>query len=111
MDEDNPLLIDTADGIATLTFNRPQRKNALNLPLRNALRDAVYAIRADRTVRAVILRGAGEDFCAGGDIQAMNVTAAAAGRDRIDDLHGWAGMLLDLDRPVIAAVDGVAYGA
>lgn len=111
MDEANPLLVDTADGITTLTFNRPQRKNALDLSLRNALRDAVYAIRADRAVRAVILRGAGADFCAGGDIQAMNVTVAAVGRERIDDLHSWAGMLLDLDRPVIAAVDGVAYGA
>lgn len=111
MSEEKTLLVDVADGIATLTLNRPQQKNALNGPMREALRDAVQSIRADRSVRAVVLRGAGTDFCSGGDIRAMNVTAADAGRDRIDDLHGWIGMLLDLDRPVIAAVDGVAYGA
>lgn len=111
MTETDPLLVEIDDGVATLTLNRPQQKNALNGPMRDALRDAVYHIRADRTVRAVVLRGAGTDFCAGGDIRAMNVTAADAGRDRMDDLHGWIAMLADLDRPVVAAVDGVAYGA
>ena len=111
MNDENALLVEIVDGIATLTLNRPQQKNAINNPMRHALRDAVYAIRADRSVRAVILRGSGEDFCAGGDIRGMNVDDAQAGRERIDDLHGWVGQLLDLDRPVIAAVDGVAYGA
>ncbi|QVN23133.1 enoyl-CoA hydratase/isomerase family protein [Burkholderia pyrrocinia] len=111
MNEEPTLRVDVADGIATLILNRAQQKNALNAPMRAALRDAVHAIRADRSVRAVVLRGAGDDFCSGGDLRAMNVADAQAGRDRIDDLHGWIGMLLDLDRPVVAAVDGVAYGA
>jgi 2-(1,2-epoxy-1,2-dihydrophenyl)acetyl-CoA isomerase len=111
MAEEKTLLVDIADGIATLTLNRPQYKNALNGPMRDELRDAVQQIRADRTVRAVVLRGAGTDFCSGGDIRAMNVTAADAGRNRMDDLHGWIALLVDLDRPVVAAVDGVAYGA
>lgn len=111
MAEEQTLLVDIVDGIATLTLNRPQYKNALNGPMRDALRDAVQQIRADRTVRAVVLRGAGTDFCSGGDIRAMNVTAADAGRNRMDDLHGWIALLVDLDRPVVAAVDGVAYGA
>ena len=111
MMEEQSLLVETTDGVTTLTLNRPQQKNALNGPMRDALRDAIQRIRADRTVRAVVLRGAGTDFCSGGDIRAMNVTDAEAGRNRIDDLHGWIAMLADLDRPVIAAVDGVAYGA
>jgi len=111
MTEENPLLVEITDGVATLTLNRPQQKNALNAPMRDALREAVQQIRADRTVRAVVLRGAGTDFCSGGDIRAMNVTDADAGRNRMDDLHGWIAMLVDLDRPVVAAVDGVAYGA
>jgi 2-(1,2-epoxy-1,2-dihydrophenyl)acetyl-CoA isomerase len=111
MNEETPLLVDVADGIATLTLNRPQQKNALNYPMRHALRDTVYAIRADRGVRAVVLRGAGTDFCSGGDIRSMSVADAQAGRERLDDLHGWISLLIDLDRPVIAAVDGVAYGA
>ncbi|SDV49016.1 enoyl-CoA hydratase/isomerase family protein [Chitinasiproducens palmae] len=105
------LLIENDAGIVTLTMNRPEAKNALNLPMRAALRDAVQAIRHDRSVRAVVLKGAGKDFSAGGDVRGMNVEDAEAGRNRLDDLHGWIAQLVDLDRPVIAAVDGVAYGA
>jgi 2-(1,2-epoxy-1,2-dihydrophenyl)acetyl-CoA isomerase len=110
---DNALLydVDAETGIATLTLNRPQQKNAMDMSMRVALREAVYAIRQDRSIRAVVLRGAGQDFCAGGDLRGMNVESAEEGRNRLDDLHGWVSMLLDLDRPVIAAVDGVAYGA
>jgi 2-(1,2-epoxy-1,2-dihydrophenyl)acetyl-CoA isomerase len=103
--------VDAETGIATLTLNRPQQKNAMDMSMRVALREAVYAIRQDRSIRAVVLCGAGQDFCAGGDLRGMNVASAEEGRNRLDDLHGWVAMLLDLDRPVIAAVDGVAYGA
>ncbi|NML35011.1 enoyl-CoA hydratase/isomerase family protein [Paraburkholderia antibiotica] len=103
--------VDADTGVATLTLNRPRQKNALDASIRVALREAIYAIRQDRSVRALVLCGAGEDFCSGGDLRGMNVQSAEEGRNRIDDLHGWVGMLLDLDRPVIAAVDGVAYGA
>ncbi|RZT39258.1 enoyl-CoA hydratase/isomerase family protein [Cupriavidus agavae] len=111
MAEPDTLRVTLEDGVATLTLNRPEQKNALNPPIRDALRETVQQIRADRTVRAVVLRGAGTDFCSGGDIRSMNVTDADAGRNRMDDLHGWVAMLADLDRPVVAAVDGVAYGA
>jgi 2-(1,2-epoxy-1,2-dihydrophenyl)acetyl-CoA isomerase len=103
--------VDGESGIATLTLNRPQQKNAMDMSMRVALREAVYAIRQDRSIRAVMLCGAGQDFCSGGDVRDMKVGSAEAGRNRIDDLHGWVSMLIDLDRPVIAAVDGVAYGA
>ena len=111
MADEDTLLVEVVEGIATLTLNRPQQKNALNVPMREALRDAVQRIRADRTVRAVVLRGAGSDFCSGGDIRSMTEMEAEAARNRVDDLHGWIAMLVDLDRPVVAAVDGVAYGA
>ena len=105
------LLVEIEEGIATLTFNRPEAKNALNGEMRVELLEAVQRIRADRDVRAVVLCGAGNDFCSGGDVRGMSVTSAEAGRNRIDDLHGWVSTLIDLDRPVIAAVDGVCYGA
>ncbi|MFM0653486.1 enoyl-CoA hydratase/isomerase family protein [Paraburkholderia sediminicola] len=108
---DNTLLVDVNDGVATLTLNRAEQKNALNLPMRDALNDAIQWIRRDRTIRAVVLRGAGNDFCSGGDVRGMTARSAEDGRNRVDDLHGWIGALMDLDRPVIAAVDGVAYGA
>jgi 2-(1,2-epoxy-1,2-dihydrophenyl)acetyl-CoA isomerase len=110
-EDNNTLLVTQHDGVVTLSFNRPEAKNALNTEMRTALHDAIVRIRADRSIRAVVLRGEGGDFCSGGDVRGMNVTSAQAGRERIDDLHGWISMLIDLDRPVIAAVDGVCYGA
>lgn len=105
------LLMDVDAGVATLTLNRPAQKNALNMDMKRAFGEAITTIRNDRTIRAVVLRGAGKEFCSGGDLREMNVESAEAGRNRIDDLHGWVSMLIDLDRPVIAAVDGVVYGA
>ncbi|MFM0245620.1 enoyl-CoA hydratase/isomerase family protein [Paraburkholderia sediminicola] len=110
MNTEATLLVDIDDGVATLTLNRPRQKNAMNRAMFAALRDAIYTIRADRAVRAVILCGAGTDFCSGGDVHGMDAPDALTGRNRMDDVQGWIGMLIDLDRPVIAAVDGVAYG-
>lgn len=105
------VLVDITAGVATLTLNRPERKNALDLTMRRELSDAVCAIRADRNVKAVLLKGAGGAFCSGGDLGSMKIDSAEAGRNRLDDLHAWLQVLLTLDRPVVAAVDGVAYGA
>ncbi len=105
------IIYTVVDGIATVTLNRPAQKNALNLTMRGELCDVVMKIRRDRDIRAVILCGGGGDFCAGGDIRGMNISSAEAGRNRLDDLHAWLEPLMDLDRAVVAAVNGVAYGA
>lgn len=104
---------DIADGVATLTFNRPAQRNAMDVAMRKEIGEAVGIVRRDRAVRALILTGAGEHFCSGGDLRGI----AGAGldnegwRNRLLDLHEWLADLITLDRPVIAAVDGVAYGA
>jgi enoyl-CoA hydratase/carnithine racemase len=54
MTEEDGLLVEISDGVATLTLNRPKQKNALNGSMRDGLRDAVQRIRADRSVRAVV---------------------------------------------------------
>jgi 2-(1,2-epoxy-1,2-dihydrophenyl)acetyl-CoA isomerase len=105
------LLFGIDEGVATLTLNRPESKNAINVSMRGALRDAIYSIRQDRSVHAIVLRGAGTAFCSGGDVRGMTVQSAEEGRNRIDELHAWIAQLVDLDRPMIAAVDGIAYGA
>jgi 2-(1,2-epoxy-1,2-dihydrophenyl)acetyl-CoA isomerase len=105
------LLFDVKDGVATVTLNRPEQKNALSSPMRDGLDDAIRRIRRDREIRAVILRGAGNDFCSGGDVRGMSPRSAEDGRNRMDDMQPFISALIDLDRPVIAAVDGVAYGA
>jgi len=104
------VLMTIENGVATVTLNRPGVKNALNLDMRSELSGVIHQIRNDREIRAVLLRGAGGDFCSGGDVRGMNVPSAEIGRHRMDDLHGWLMHLVDLDRPVIAAVDGVCYG-
>ncbi len=104
---------DIAEAIATLTLNRPERKNALDLSIRDEIGDAVAKVRSDEAVRALILTGAGGDFCAGGDIRSMASVelSAEAGRRRMRAVHAWLRDLMELDRPVICAVDGAAYGA
>lgn len=102
-----------ADGVATLTLNRPAQRNAISLAMRDELAQCIEAVRKDRGVRALVLTGAGGAFCGGGDIRSMQTAQldGAGWRQRMKDAHAWVGALIELDRPVVAAVDGAAYGA
>ena len=106
------ILLESDGGVATITLNRPEKKNTLDIPMREELADALSALRKDDSVRALILTGAGGAFCAGGDISTMasGPISAEAGRKRAQSVHGWLGALIEFDRPVIAAVDGPASG-
>jgi enoyl-CoA hydratase/carnithine racemase len=100
------------DGIATLTLDYPARKNALNGVMRREIGDVIHQLRQDTSVRALILTGAGTDFCSGGDISSMQGEfTAAQGRQRLNNIHPWLEALIHLEIPVIAAVDGAAFGA
>jgi 2-(1,2-epoxy-1,2-dihydrophenyl)acetyl-CoA isomerase len=103
------------EGVATMLLNRPEAKNALDPEMSRGLEEALREIRDDPSVRAVILTGAGGAFCAGGDVKAMNAGAedntAEVRRARLRNGHRTIKLLAELDRPVIAAVDGPAFGA
>ncbi|MEM5317717.1 enoyl-CoA hydratase/isomerase family protein [Paraburkholderia sp. JHI869] len=100
------------NGVATVTLDNAERKNALSAAALTALADTVEALRCDATVRALILTGAGGDFCSGGDVSAMQGPAdAATVRRRMIENQRPCAALATFDKPVIAAVDGVAYGA
>lgn len=99
------------DGLATLTLARPERKNALTALMFSELLDALNGLRRNTTVRALLLIGAGNDFCSGADISGNVSDDAAAVCARIMEYNLLLMALVDFDRPVIAAVDGVAYGA
>ncbi|MBI2316450.1 MAG: enoyl-CoA hydratase/isomerase family protein [Betaproteobacteria bacterium] len=107
-----PVLLESRDGVATITLNRPEKKNALDFPMREELARALDALSKDDSVRAVILTGAGGAFCAGGDISTMGGSdaTAEAGLKRAKSVHRWLHTLIEFDRPVIAAVDGPAFG-
>ena len=110
------LLIERHDHVAVLTLNRPHKLNALDSELRGAMLDALASVQADDDVRAVIVTGSGRGFCSGADL-----TGGGGGEvkpptqnDHLDDL-GWVGRqalaVYGVDKPVIAAVNGVAAGA
>lgn len=108
------VLLQRQEGVATVTLNRPAAKNAIDAATTDALTSTLRALRADESVRAVVLTGAGGDFCAGGDVKGMgeggarSVEQRRAGMARYREL---AQALHALDKPLIAALDGVAYGA
>lgn len=109
----SPVLTAVQDGIGTITLNRPEARNALSQDMRPALAAAVAQMRDDPQVHAVILTGAGGAFCSGGDISAMldSSRTGLAFRKGMRELHQWFPELVNLEKPVIAAVDGPAFGA
>src|SRR5690606_15918239 len=90
----------------------PAKRNALALPLRIGLIEAFERLEADKTVRAIVLTGAGTSFCSGGDIDSMaEVTSLAAGRERFRKSHHLMRLMMKSSKPIIAAVEGWAAGA
>jgi len=107
------LTYDVRDGLAIVTLNRPEKRNALDISMRNELAEVVMTMREDSALYAAIITGAGGAFCAGGDIQGMKQGKRTPfdSRRRIQDIYTWLYELVSLELPVIAAVDGAAYGA
>ena len=103
------VLLDVRDGVATISINRPTRKNAMTTAAWELLGETVAQVRADADVRAVVLTGTGGDLCAGSDLGGPP-----------DPRHPWVRMgalndvalaLYELPKPVVAKIDGVAVGA
>jgi 2-(1,2-epoxy-1,2-dihydrophenyl)acetyl-CoA isomerase len=102
--------VNNADGVFTITLNRPDALNALDLVMREELADTLYAIRDDPDIKVIVLTGAGRAFCAGGDIKSMGGYTVVTGRARIKRAHRWLLELVNLEKPTIAAVNGVTAG-
>ena len=104
-------------GIATLTLNRPDKRNAISDALRTELIDGLERVAADKGIRALVLTGAGKGFCAGGDIAGMERRMNAPTGDiafngwhRQQRVHHTQTLLHTMPKPVIAAVNGAASG-
>ena len=109
------LLVDTApDGVRTLTLDRPDKLNAVNGALAEALSSAVAHAAVEDAVRVVVITGAGRAFCAGLDLSEPPALPTATRAERLDP-YAWVGTwvrtLLGCEKPVIAAVNGPAAGA
>jgi 2-(1,2-epoxy-1,2-dihydrophenyl)acetyl-CoA isomerase len=109
------LLMDRADGVATLILNRAESMNSLSVELKAALRDAVAEVGADDSVRAVVLTGTGRGFCVGQDLRehsaAIDSGDAAPLSTVTEHYNPIALGLAEMSKPVIAAVNGAAAGA
>ena len=114
---DDVLRIERHERIAIVTLNRPDRLNALSVELREALTHACQELRDDDNVWAVILTGAGRGFCSGVDLRTPRADSESSpSRQERLDVYGWVGrqamaVYRTLDKPIIAAVNGVAAGA
>ena len=102
-----PVLYEVEGGVAWLTINRPEARNALNKAVRDGLFDGARRFNADDTAKVLVLTGAGDRaFCAGGDLKEMADTALRV--PPLDFLPQF-GRNIAVDKPTIAAVNGVAY--
>lgn len=100
-------------GVATLLLNRPEKHNAMNDELIREVTEAARALDADKKVRCVVLTGAGESFCAGGDLKWMQGIFEASRAERVADSAHLATMLRtlnELSKPLIGKINGQAYG-
>ena len=114
------ILYDVADGIATITLNRPERLNAFDNLMLSEWRDAIERSDADRDVRVIILTGAGRGFCSGMDVAhetagegvLQSEESVAERRHSLrNSVHHIPRALVQLEKPYIAAVNGAAVGA
>jgi enoyl-CoA hydratase/carnithine racemase len=104
---DNHVLTSVADGICTITFNRPERKNALNPAMYGRVVDALKAAAEDKAVRVVLVTGSGDAFTSGNDLGDFMNTPPAGTDSPVFQLLL---TLVDYQKPVIAAVNGTAVG-
>jgi 2-(1,2-epoxy-1,2-dihydrophenyl)acetyl-CoA isomerase len=110
-----PVLLEVADGVATITLNRPEAMNSLDVATKLALLDAVRRVADDPAVRCVVLTGTGRAFCVGQDLK-EHVELLENGADELfttveEHYNPIVRTIAGMAKPVIAAVNGVAAGA
>lgn len=105
--DDAAILVEHADGVSTITLNRPDKLNAMDPPMVVGLIDTLAAVDAEPSTRVVVITGAGRGFCAGGDI-----TSFGSAPDHRVHRRGWhlVHAFLTTEKPIVAKVNGAASG-
>lgn len=113
----NAITLQVESGIAVLTLNRPEKRNAISDDMRTELIDALELVTRDNAIRALVLTGNGKGFCAGGDVAGMQRRMAAPagevafnGWSRQQRVHHTVSLLHSMPKPTIAAVNGASAG-
>ena len=113
---DAPVLLDLSDGVATITFNRPDAMNSLDIATKELLLETVTQVADDPAARCVVLTGTGRAFCTGQDLKEHIQLLESGGSDQLfttvdQHYNPIVTTLAGMEKPVIAAVNGVAAGA
>lgn len=105
------VLLESADGVATITLNRPDRYNAVNHDLSTGLLEALGKVKKDDSVRAIVLTGAGKGFCAGADLAVFGGVTPSEVEDYIYMYYGSATkQMMNMPKPIIGAINGPVAG-
>ncbi len=110
-DKSKVLLYSVENSVARLTLNRPEKRNALNDELIEALKDSIRTAVKVESVRVILISGAGSDFCSGADLSALQKISKASVNENVDDARSLMELfrlIRQVDIPIIAAVRGKA---
>ncbi|MDB6061025.1 MAG: putative enoyl-CoA hydratase [Verrucomicrobiaceae bacterium] len=98
--------------VVVITLNAPEKRNALSTEILHALAEQLQVLATDTECRAIVLTGAGDHFCSGGDVSAMTAERPILGsRQRIEAAHRVIRSICGGPKPIVAAVEGYAFGA
>lgn len=103
------LLVDTMDGVAVVTLNRPKKLNAVSLEMRLEFLDLLDNLTVDDEVRVVIVTGAGRAFCAGADISEFHEETAES-KEKQARTKDMVKQIYEFEKPIIGAINGVSAG-
>src|SRR6266516_3334756 len=110
-DKNKPVLYQVDGGVARITLNRPEKRNALNDALIAGLKNSLAQANDNEEVRVIVITGAGNDFCSGADLSALQKIAVASVEENVEDARSLMDLfllILQVEGPVIAAVRGRA---
>ena len=112
------LLVEVGEGVATVTLNRPEKRNAMTPAMDRVFRETLHALDADEEIRAIVVTGAGDSFCSGMDLTAGGAAFGADAHEAHDEQVGFTSDTIDeawglwrFPTPVIGAINGHAIGA
>lgn len=108
---EEPVIVTRKGPIAIVRLNEPKTMNALSSTIKDGLAKDIPGLASDPEVRAIIITGTGNAFCAGGDIRNMGVRRAPEIRKRMQGTYTWVTQILKAEKPVITAINGAAAGA
>ncbi len=105
------ILFEIKDHIAKVILNIPEKLNALNLEVRAELLEAFGLVGGDDSIKVVVITGMGKAFCAGGDVSTMEGITPVAGRLRLKSGQRLVKTMVELEKPIIGAINGITAGA